>query len=67
MSKLNDRDIDNLESLGEVVDENSELLTPWELEFAEGIIERFDKYGVDTIVSDKQWAVIMRILEKGEI
>jgi hypothetical protein len=43
---------------------NSERLTDWEQEFAEGLRERVRRYGDVTHVSDKQMAIIDRIERK---
>jgi hypothetical protein len=42
----------------------SPRLTAWEDQFVADLKERFDQYGGDTYISDKQWAILERIESK---
>lgn len=39
-------------------------LSNWEQEFLDSMRDRVERYGVNVLVSDKQWAVIERIQAK---
>lgn len=67
MSELSNDQISLLERLRDGFDTDGEALSAWESQFTEDILEQFDEYADDTYLSEKQWAVIMRIIEKLEI
>lgn len=68
MSELSDQEISQLERLRDNFEAGGEdSLTDWEIEFVEDILEKFDEYADNTYLSEKQWAVIMRILDKMDL
>ena len=46
------------------ISDNMKELTPWEKNFMEDQIKRYDEHGAKMFLSSKQWAVIQRIYEK---
>jgi hypothetical protein len=50
-----------MDSLMSYFEDAGNILTPWEKEFMTDTKTRYDKYGPDTRVSVKQWAVLKRI------
>ena len=43
--------------------ESPELLTDWETGFVSSFQERYETYGDDMFVSEKQWAILDRIYD----
>jgi hypothetical protein len=44
--------------------EGTTRLSAWESEFMDSLRDRVVRYGVDTLVSEKQWAILKRIEAK---
>ena len=44
--------------------ESTTRLSDWENEFLDSLRDRVVRYGADTVVSEKQWAVLKRIEAK---
>jgi hypothetical protein len=47
--------------------EASQRVSPWEEGFMQDMAIRVEKYGVDTYISAKQWAVVEKIAKKLDI
>ena len=39
-------------------------LTDWEVSFVEGLMAKFERYGAELFMSEKQWAIIERLDKK---
>ncbi len=61
---LTQKEFEWLTKLGPAVDRHWDELTGFEQKFAEDLLERFRRWGVKTIVSQKQWEIIAGISEK---
>lgn len=61
---LTQQEFDWLTRLGPAVDRHRHEMTGWERAFAENLLKRFRRYGVKTLVSERQWEIIGRISEK---
>ncbi len=61
---LSQHEHDWLVKLKTAVDSHWDELTGFEQKFAEDLLERFRRWGVNTRISPKQWEVITRISEK---
>ena len=60
-------DLDQHQELTEFftdINEHSHKLTNWELGFTNDMKDRFQKYGGNTIISEKQWEIVRRIQNK---
>jgi len=53
-----------LENVVAAFNDDPKHASEWEQSFMGDMSERLDKYGADTYVSAKQWAVITRVAEK---
>ena len=56
--------IAELKELQEIVTTYPSRISEWETSFLSSTIERIDKYGESTFLSEKQEAVLVRIEEK---
>lgn len=56
--------IAEIKELQEIVTTYPSRISEWETEFLSSTLERIDKYGEGTFLSEKQEAVLVRIEEK---
>jgi hypothetical protein len=61
---MTQKEIDWLNKLEKEVDKNWDSLTKWEKTFTENLLLRFRKYGIKTIISKREWAIITEISDK---
>lgn len=61
---MGDDDFDRLELILNGAQEYEGELTDWERGFIQDTLERVEKYGSRTRVSEKQWAILDRIWGK---
>jgi len=55
---------DWLKKMRPAVDEHWDELTGFEKQFIESLLQRFDQYGMRTMISQKQWEIVTAISEK---
>lgn len=58
------KEFDWLNKIEKEIDKCWDDLTPWEQRFMEDLLERFKQYGQRTLISKKQWEILLRISEK---
>lgn len=61
---MTQKEFDWLKRLEREVDKNWDALNSWEKKFVEELLERFRAHGMKTIISSKQWEVIIEISDK---
>jgi len=64
MPALTQKEFDWLQKIEREVDKAWDDLSPWEQKFIEDMLEKFRRYGIQTMISPKQWEIITRISEK---
>lgn len=57
-------EISFLESVIEARADHGHMISEWERKFLDDQKQRYDKYGEETRMSPKQWAVIAKIADK---
>lgn len=58
---LGDDEYTELEEILNAAEQNESRLTPWEVEFVDGLFHQLGQWGRKTKVSEKQWTILRRI------
>lgn len=61
---MTEDEISFLESTIEARNDHGQMISEWERKFIDDQAQRYEKYGDDTRMSPKQWAVIAKIADK---
>jgi len=63
---LTDDQNEELEEMLECINNNPEKLNQWEKDFADDNYKRWQKYGKNIFLSEKQWEVIIKLYNKAQ-